>query len=98
MLTSIKGGANICNQSSNAAIVISNSYCDASLLTSAIRGSVGGQVEIFGSTSGRDLTYVARLGARAALRMRNSALKDLEWACQYADRDEEEWFKLHGEL
>ncbi|KAL2829074.1 hypothetical protein BJY01DRAFT_228106 [Aspergillus pseudoustus] len=95
--------ANKCKAPSNATIdgvVILNSYCDASLLTAAIREAFGDQVEIFGSTTGQDVTYVARLGARAALRLRDLAVSDVEHACKYAGRDEEDelWYELHGEL
>ncbi|KAL2845123.1 hypothetical protein BJX68DRAFT_136159 [Aspergillus pseudodeflectus] len=96
-------GANKCGEPSNSTIdgvVILNSYCDASLMTSAITEAVGDQVKIFGATSGTDLTYVARLGARYALKRRDRAVQHMKDPCQQADSGEEPglWYLIHEEL
>jgi hypothetical protein len=69
-------------------------------MTSAITEAVGDQVEIFGATSGSDLTYVARLGARYALKKRDRAVQHMKYPCQQADGGEEPglWYLTHGEL
>jgi hypothetical protein len=69
-------------------------------MTSAITEAVGDQVEMFGARSGSDLTYVARLGARYALKKRDRAVQDVKYACEQADRDREAELRhlIHGEL
>jgi hypothetical protein len=69
-------------------------------MKTAITEAVGNHVEIFGATSGGDLTYVARLGARYALKKRDRAVQDVKYACEQADRDREAELRhlIHGEL
>jgi hypothetical protein len=82
------------------AVVILNSYCDAALLTTTINEALGNQTEIFGPTSGSDLTYVARLGSRYALKKRDHAVKEMEYPCQHADDISkiDSWYYGHMEL
>ncbi|KAJ0415229.1 hypothetical protein BJY00DRAFT_266763 [Aspergillus carlsbadensis] len=101
--SSIIQGATKCGEAFNATtdgVVILNSYCDASLMTLAIREAMGDRVPIFGPTSGRDLTYFAQFSARYALRERDRAVKEVEIVCQHGDDDEgiELWNLMHEEL
>ncbi|KAL3494381.1 hypothetical protein BJX62DRAFT_197925 [Aspergillus germanicus] len=82
------------------AVVILNSYCDASLLTTAIKEALGNKTEIFRPASGTDLTFVARLGARYALKKRDHAVKEMEYPCKHADdiSKVDSWYYRHMEL
>ncbi|KAL4868249.1 hypothetical protein BDV12DRAFT_197470 [Aspergillus spectabilis] len=59
-------------------VVIIRSYCDVSLLARAAKRSIGEHVKILGAPSGADTTYLARLGASIALRLREKAPRDME--------------------
>ncbi|KAL3441073.1 hypothetical protein BJX65DRAFT_14863 [Aspergillus insuetus] len=95
--------ANNYGEASNStidAVVILNSYCDAPLMTSAIVEALGNQTEMFGSTSESDLTYVAQVGARYALKKRDHAVKKMEYPCKHAHdiTRVNAWYYGHGEL
>ncbi|KAL4887550.1 hypothetical protein BJY04DRAFT_3736 [Aspergillus karnatakaensis] len=63
-------------------VVILGSYCDGSLLQRAIKKSMGEHVHIFGGADGWYVTYIAELGARAALRTRQRISRAMEAECQ----------------
>jgi hypothetical protein len=63
-----------------------SSSCDGSLLERAIKRSMGERVHIFGSSDpGEDMTYMARLGARAALLVRQQVAEEMELDCRIQD-------------
>jgi hypothetical protein len=60
---------------------------------------MGEHVHIFGSSDpGQDMTYMARLGARAALRIRQQVAEEMELDCRIQDEllsweeQQEEWW------
>ncbi|KAL4941189.1 hypothetical protein BDV06DRAFT_6770 [Aspergillus oleicola] len=82
-------------------VIMLDNYCDGSLLTRAAKKSTGSEVRIFGGSEGADSTYLARLGAQAALRMYEEGLKERREYCSnrkdaVVDEDEDEYAWWYG--
>ncbi|KAL2837474.1 hypothetical protein BJY01DRAFT_44964 [Aspergillus pseudoustus] len=64
-------------------VAIMSTYCDGALLARAAKRSMGDHVHVFGSSAPwQDMTYMAKLGARAAVQVRQEVSKSLEARCR----------------
>ncbi|KAL4924078.1 uncharacterized protein BDV17DRAFT_295801 [Aspergillus undulatus] len=77
-------------------VVILNIHCDGSVVAPGIQKSMGEHVKIFGVSESADWTYLARLGARVALRIREWHAREIREYCRSrvdVDEDEDElWY------